>query len=827
METLRKDLGFALRLLARRPGFTAVIVLSLALAIGANTAIFSIVNTIALGEVDIPEPDRVVGIYTTDEKNPGHLPSSDQNIIDLREASSEMMDVAFYTLTPMTLRDEAAGSSETVAGMVVSGNYFGVLGLGADLGRLLDHPDHELGAHLEVVIAHHLWQERFGGDEGIVGRSIVLGSQSVTVVGVTPEGFGGTNLHQTDVFVPYSAHHELMPHAPFFDERRFLAFFPVARLHEGVSSEQARQEVDRIGQVLAAEYPVVNVGRSFTTVPLSHTLVGPDQRNVVLAASTLLMTIIGFVLLIACANAANLMLARAASRRAEIAVRCVLGATRGRIVRQMLTESMLLATAAAGFGLLLALPLRNFVWDLRPTQFGGIAVEPELDGTVLLFLVGITLGTGLLCGLAPALRAASTDLMTPLKEETTPLAPTSRRLSLRSGLVVFQVALSTVALVGAGLFFRSMGNAQAVDLGFETEALVLADIDMRSAQGDPAMLAAQRTTVIDALEALPEVQQASMVTRPPLNPGGLMLTLQIDEREADAEDGMLFPAIFSSPGAFEALGQPLLEGRDFSDDDSDIDVEEPGAVTNADDNKGVVIVNETFARRYWPDGEALGKRVTLTFTGISLEIVGVVADAKVATPTEDPVAMVWMPIAYTPVPKYTVLARVDDASAAIPTIETAIGGIGGDFSAANIRPIAAQIEAALFGPRTAALLLGTFGLLALGLAAIGIYGVMTYTVKQRTREIGIRMALGARPRDVRRFVLLQAMSLVVAGIGIGIAGGLLLQDVLAGMLFEVPTADPVAYGGATVAMALLALGAGWLPAHHATAIQPNAAMRDV
>ena len=405
--------------------------------------------------------------------------------------------------------------------------------------------------------------------------------------------------------------------------------------------------------------------------------------------------------------------------------------------------------------------------------------------------------------------------MTPLKEETTSLAPTSRRLSLRSALVVLQVALSTIALVGAGLFAHSMLNARGVPLGFESENLVIADIDLRKVSGDDAAVAASQQEVIDTVSALPEVHATALASRPPLAMGGLQMTITVDDRDdTDAEDGVLFNAIFTSPGLFDTLDQPLLEGRDFDARDG---TERPA----------VVIVNETFTRRYWPEGGALGKTITMAFSGMSMEIVGVVADAKVFGPTEDPIAVVWLPQSAMPQRRHTVIARVHDPASAMPAVEAAIAGLGDDVSISNVRPVATQIEAALFAPRTAAVLLGTFGLLALGLAAIGIYGVMTYTVRQRTREIGIRMALGARPSDVRRFVLFQAMGLVVAGIGLGVAGGLLLQDTLGELLFEVGTADPLAFGGATAAMGLLSLVAGWLPARHATRIEPTAAMRDV
>jgi predicted permease len=805
-----KDFRFALRFLARRPGFSAVVIISLALAIGANTAIFSLVNAVLLGAVPIHEPDRVVAVYTTDERNPGFLPVSDLNGRDLAEQSGDILDVTRFSFTQAEVAD-----GDTVFGMggsIVSANYFDVLGVEPVIGRTFEHDDTALGGHPEVVLGYGVWQERFGGDPNVIGRTLRFNDATLTVVGVAPEAFGKVGMFQSGFFVPYSVHREIAPASQFFGERRFLAFGVFARMHDGVTNEQANAELERIGHNLAETYPMENEGRTFVALPIAHAIVGPDQRDVLVTASALMLTIVGFVLLIACANAANLMLARAASRRSEMAIRQVLGATSTRLLRQLLTESVVLAGIAGLLGLMIAIPLQGFLWDLRPEAFNLGGIEPTIDATVLMFTILVTLGTGVLFGLVPALRSTRVDLVTPLKEETTPVTGGGARFGLRTILVVVQVALSMVALVGAGLFIRSMENARSVDPGFRTQGLVMANVNLRGAGPDPILLDARREELRLAVEALPEVEAAGFANREPLSAAGMMRTTFVEGSDAVAEDGVLFNVVGVTPGYFDAVGIALLEGRVIED-------------TDAFDRERVVVVNDAFARRFWPEGGATGHQ--LKFMGIDspLMIVGVVETVKIITPTEDPLPMLYVPVMQWPEPMSVLHVHTSDPEGVGAAIEHVVATLGGDIRVDGFRRVETALDTALAPERTAAMLLGSFGVLALGLAFVGIYGVMSYTVRQRTREIGIRMALGAKPRDVMRWVLLQAMSAVVLGVGVGVAGGLLLQSWLSTLLFRVPTADVWAYGGAAFVLVAVALVAGWLPARHATRINPNAAIR--
>ena len=806
------DLRFAVRQIVKKPGFSAVIVLSLALAIGANAAIFSLVNTVVLATVKAPEPDRLVAVYTTDVKNPGHLPISDQNGRDIETQTEAVMELTAYTFMAAQVEDRGAqGARELVPGMILRGNYFDVLDIEPEVGRLFSHRDEELGAHPVVVLGHGLWQERFGGAPEIVGQTILVNGSPVEVIGVTQEGFRGTTLVAPGLFVPYSAHRELMPTAKFFDQRRFLAFFGVARLKPGVTLDQANAELERVGANLADTYPDVNEGRSFTALPISHSLIGPDDRDVVIAASALMLTVVGFILLIACANAANLLLARAATRRAEVAVRQVLGATPRRILRQVLTESLVLALLSAALGLALASPLAGLLWDLRPEQLPIGELTPEVDPTVLLYTAGLAVVAGILFGLAPALRASRLDLMAPLKEETTPATAFGRRGGLRSALVILQVALSTVALAGAGLFLRSMENARNAPPGFNVQQTLLVDVNMSQFDGTPEAMATMRTEALATVRELPEVDAAAVATRAAFTQQILQRTVYVDGVQTGEEDGVLFNINHVGARYFATSGQNLLEGREFGEHDRD-------------DRDLIAVVNTAFAQRYWPEASAVGKRIRFMGTDDPIQIVGVVETAKMFTATEDPVAAIYVPLAQWPQPVFVMYIRTNDPAAAAPVVEAALSDLHGAVRPNNLRPMAVQMEAALFGPRVAAILLGSLGALGLALAIVGLYGVMSYSVRQRTREIGIRMALGAGPGRVRRLVMLQAVPLVAVGLLIGIGGALLAQAALSPLLYEVPWGDPIAFVGASVVLCACAAVAAFIPAFAATRISPNTAI---
>ncbi|HET6582474.1 MAG TPA: ABC transporter permease [Nannocystaceae bacterium] len=804
------DLRYAARLLGRRPGITAAIVLTLALAIGANTAIFSIVDAVLFGRLPIPEGDRVVALYTLDAKNPGHLPVSDLNQKDIDAQANDVLDVATFSFhgAEIGIGDEL----EQVGGHIVTSDYFRVLRVGTAVGRTFEHDDDALGAHPEIVLSHEWWTQKFAADPDVVGRTLLVDGRPMTVIGVTQEGFTGTTLFRAAYFVPYSSHRELAPAAPWYGNRRWLAFQPIARLRDGVTLEQANAELDAIGGRLAADYPDTNGGRTFTAVPCNIALMGPDQREVIVTASTLLMTVVGFVLVIACANAANLMLARAATRRAEIALRGVLGARPGRLVRQMLTESLLLAAIAASVGLVLAVGVRDFVWAMRPPNLQLPGIEPTIDGHVLGFTLVLALVTGIAFGIVPALRAARIDLLTPLKQEAGTAGGTAR-VGLRGALVVVQVALSMIALVGGGLFIRSMQNVREVDPGFAADEIVIANVDFGRGDGDPALEVVRRRELVGVLRALPEVRDAELAGGMPFTGALMRRTAFVDGRDVpDAEDGVLFDVSPVGERYFSMMGLEILRGRAFSADDI---LARPR----------VAIVNETFAQRFWTQRDPLGERLRFMGEKEPLTVVGIVANSKYAALTEDPNPVIYVPLEQWPQANLFLGVRVDDPTTAAPAIEAAVAGLGNGPRLANAEPYAELLENAVLMPKLGATLLGAFAGLALLLASIGIHGVMSYNVQLRTREIGIRMALGATPSRVRRQVMLEAMTLVGVGIGFGVLGGVLLQTWLADLLFQVGLADPWAFLGAAAVLAGWAALAAWWPAREATRVDPTVAMR--
>jgi predicted permease len=802
------DLRFALRYLLARRAFTATLVVSLALAIGANTAVFSIVDAVLFGSLPVTEPDRLVAVYTLDEKNPGHLPVSDHNSWDIREQASDILDVAQFSFAAVDL--ERGEDRDSLPALVVTSNYFDVLGVSMLVGRGFDHDDHALGGHPEVVLTHRTWLDVFGRDPEVLGRRVVINGSRFTIVGVVPEPFTGTGPGEAAVFLPYSSHRELGKQLPWFGDRRWLAFSPIARLQDDVTLEQVEGELERIGRRLAATYPDMNRGRTFTAVPLSQAVLGPDQRDRVVQAGAMMMTIVGFVLLIACANVANLLLARASSRRAEVALRRVLGAKTSRIIRQLLTESLLLAMIAALIGLVLAVPLRELMWSLRPDGFALGGIRPEIDGRVLLFTATIASATGLLFGLAPAVRLARNDLLAPLQEETTPIAAVGARFGARSVLVVLQVALSMVALVGAGLFMRSMDNARDVDLGLRPESVLLATVDAQSLADEPGP---RLKAILGEVGGLPEIEAVALTSRAPLAPGGgVRRTTYVDGRDSPAEDGVLLD-VFAIEGLyFDAVGQPVVEGRSIQ-------------ATDEFGKTRVVVVNETFVRRYWPEGGAIGKQLRFNGEAEPLTIVGVVGAAKMDSPMDEPTPALYVSLLQWPQPVVTLVARTrGDPLDSGPVVADSIRASGRDVRVSDFRSLEQVIELSLRAPRAGALLLGLCGLVALGLASVGLYGVMAYAVRQRAREIGIRMALGARPGHVLRFVLFQALSLVGFGAAAGGLGALLLQQRFAALLFEVPLGDPWAFCGALVVLVSTATVAGYIPARHATRINPARAI---
>jgi predicted permease len=819
MGTLWQDIRFGARMLFKSRAFTVVAILSLALGIGANTTIFTMVNAVLLQPLPVAEQSELMSVYGTDEKNRGnqldYAPISYLNYVDYRDQNDVFSGLLIFGGATMSL--SGTGEPEQVNGLIVSGNYFDVLGVKAKQGRtFLPEEDSTPGTHPVIVVSHSLWQRRFGGDPSLVGKTVTLNSQGFTVVGIAPESFRGTfAIGGADFWVPMAMHDQVLTgiFRKWFTERRALLFNIIGRLKPGVSMAQAQATMQTIGKRLEQEYPKANEQRNVQLVPLSQSAINPNQRELFVRASGVLTTVVGLVLLIACANVANLMLARASARRKEIAIRAALGAGRMRIIRQLLTESLLLSVLGGALGLFLAYWSLDLLWAFRPPFFNQDALSLKLDGRVLGFTMLLSVLTGIIFGLAPALQSTRTDLVTELKERSNPLNQGRRRFNLRNLLVVSQVALSLIALIGAGLFVRSLRNAQQLSPGFETEKMLVMSFDL-GAQGYNETRGREFQRQVQArAETIPGVHSAALASSAPLNVGFMRSVFIEGQEPAPGGRGILTLVNSVSTKYFETMGMPVLKGRDFGDTDQENSVK-------------VVIVNEAMARRFWPNDEAVGKRFKFFGDEFLTEVVGVVRNSDSVNLGEDPRPLAYLPLSQSYSPSATLQVRTDaDPRALLSTVRREIQSLDPNLPLVAVSPISEVLDQVLWAPRMGAALLAIFGLLALMLAAVGIYGVLGYSVTQRTHEIGLRMALGAQRSDVLKMVVGQGMILTLIGVASGLAASFLLARFMASLLYGVAATDPVTFIGVSLVLLAVALMAAFIPARRATKVDPMIALR--
>ncbi len=819
MEILIQDVRYGLRMLFRNPGFTLVAILSLALGIGANTTIFTLVNTVLLHPIPVRDPERLVSLFTVDEKNKNNqfnlFGTSHPNYKDYRDQNGAFEETAAYVGSAINL--SGGGEPEQVAGDLVSGNFFSLLGVEPVLGRaFLPEEDKVDGAHPVTILSDRLWRRRFATDPALVGKPITLNGQSFTVVGIAPPGFQGVNtLGGPDLWVPLAMHGQILSGfvAENFEDRRALLFNAVGRLKPGVTLEQAQGGLRTIAARLEKEYPEPNTGRSVTLLPVSQTTINPNIRRLFVVAGGLLMTVVGLVLLIACANVANLLLARATGRRKEIAIRLSMGAGRLRLVRQLLTESVVLALLGGAAGLLVAFWARDLLLAFRPPQFFFGQFDLDLDARVLLFTLLVSLATGVVFGLAPALQASRPDLVVELKERTGQPGHAGRRVNLRSVLVVGQVALALVSLIGAGLFLRSLRNTERIDPGFDARNLLTLSFDVDALGFDRVRGEEYHRRLLETVKAIPGVRSASLSANLPMG-GGIGRTVFPEGQEASAGAvGQFTTANEMSVGYFDTLGMSLRRGRDINDMDRE------GAPL-------VVVINEAMAKQFWKGEEAIGRRFKFFGDEAFREVVGVVEDAKIFTLGEDPQPQAYIPVLQLYNPGMTLNVRAaGDGATLLPTVRRQVQELQPTMPLTNVQTAGQLIAQVLWAPRMGAALLGIFGLIALTLAAIGIYGVMSYAVNQRTVEFGLRMALGASPRDVLRMVLRQGMFLVACGLLIGIITALLATRLVDAFLVGLSATDPLTYAFISLLLAAVAALAGYVPARRATRVDPMVALR--
>ncbi|HLK50186.1 MAG TPA: ABC transporter permease [Bryobacteraceae bacterium] len=806
-----EDIRHSLVALLKNRGFALAAILSVGLGIGLNTTIFTFINAIFLQPLPVKDLGQMASIVTMDARLPGYLGCSYPNYADYRDRNQSFSSLLLYAQIRGSLTD--LGDPEPLTFQIVSGNYFEALGVQPAAGRsFLPEEDTSGGAQLVAVISHGLWMRQFGGGAQVIGKKLGINGNAFQVIGVAPPGFQGLNLlNPADVWIPLAAFRRIYPKVTWVDERRRPVFTVAGRLKPGIGLERAEGEMEALGQQLAQQYPRDNEGRRLKLVPLNETGTPHAERATLTTSSAVLMIVSGLILLIACANVANLLLARAAGRNKEIAVRVALGASRGRLVRQLLTEGIVLALSGGALGLLLARWASAGLWALRPPSFRAATFHIELDGRVLGFTLGVSLLTGILFSLFPALRATNPDLATDLKERASQPASGMDSRQPRSLLVAAQVALSVVALIGAGLFIRSLRNAEGIDPGFDADHLGTVSFDLGERSYSHERGREFQRQVLEQVARVPGVAGVAL-SRDPMFIVRFSQTI-VTSDDPHPEQGRLVLNSAVSPNYFRTTGIPLLRGRDFS-------------ALDTPDSPRAAVINEAAAARFWPGQDPIGKQVRFSGSETPLEIVGVARNANYLALGEKPLALF-----------YTSMLQEYDSPTSVVfrthgNPEEAAGNVRRQVQVLDPNlllrsdTVRAVIDGSLWAPRLSAGLLGIFGILGLALATLGVYGVVSYSVNQRVREIGVRMALGATGADVQVMILRQGLAVVTVGVVAGLLMALGASRAVQSLLFVTSPRDALTFVLVPSILILAAILACWLPAYRATRIDPAIALRD-
>jgi len=805
---MRHDLVYAVRGLSKKPLFTCAAVLTLALGIGANSAIFSVVNAVLLRPLPYPAPDRLMMLWTYNPRQGFTRDvSAYPNFDDWRRHSTSFDGMSAYTGSDFTLTQ--AGDPAEIRGAVVTPGFFETLGVAPALGRTFGPREATAGADRVAVLSHGLWQTRFGGDPAVVGRSIALNGVAHEILGVMPPSFAHPDTAQ--VWTPLAPSERF---AEIMQSRGSYWLQVIGRLKAGVEPGEAQAEMDAIASALERQYPDANAGIGVRLVPMHEEIVGDVRRPLLI-----LLGAVAFVLLIACANVANLLLTRAASRQKELAIRAALGARRSRLVRQMLVESLVLAGAGGAAGLVLAAWGIQALHALAPSNVPRLT-NVHIDAPVVLYTVLATLATGLIFGTAPALQSAAVSTGEFLKEGGRAGSAGSRGRRVRSAVAVVEIAVALVLLIGAGLLVRSFIAMNNVDLGFDPRNILVLRVDLPEARyREGTQVTAFYNELALRLRALPGVESVGLGSSVLLPALPQSATLSVQGRPAQDRNVRSAPVPYDSitPDFFKTLRVPLLRGRLFTDAD--------GATTQR-----VVVVNESLARRFFPDGDALGKNVTFDNPSDTrarwLTIVGVVGDTRRGGVDRGAWDELYYPLTQAPDARMYVLIRTaGDPLALVHSAQAAVWAIDRNQPIHSTRTVDGLLAASQANRRFTTLLLGLFSILALALAAIGIYGVVAYSTAQRTQEIGIRMALGARRADVLTMVVKEAGVIGVMGVAAGIAGALALTRFMSGLLFGVGARDPVTFVVLPIALLLVTAAATLIPAARAVRINPVVALR--
>ena len=799
METLMRDVRYGIRSLTKRPGFTAVALIALALGIGANTAIFSLVNAVLLQPLPFAEPDRLVWAWGNIRNGGNRASVSPLDFLDFRKENTTFEEFAAMFTLPLPLNLTGNGEPERLSAAAVTGNYFQALGAKPVLGRTFILENEKPGNEQVTVLSYALWQKRFGGDPGVLNKTVTLDGKTCEVIGVMPKEFSFPR--SAELWIPIN-----FDYSEGMKQRKAHFMRPIGKLKAGVTIAQAQADTDTVARRLEQQYPDSNTGWNLRLVSLREQLVGRTRPTLLI-----LFGAVGLVLLIACANVANLSLVRAAARHKEIALRTALGAGRFRIIRQMITESVVLALIGGALGTLLAFWGTDLLVTLGGDSIPSTA-QVRIDATVLAFTLLVSLLTGVVFGLAPALRALKFNLSESLKEGGRTGTSGAKGNRTRSLLVVLESAVAVVLLIGAGLLIRSLIQLQNVSPGFDAQNVLTMSVALsREKYSTPEKASSFFQQLETRVKGLPGVESVGFVTELPLSGQLNDMPFTVEGRPPVAINDA-FDADFRrvNQDYFRSLRIPLLRGRNFTEQE----------VRQGDK---VVVISELLASQVFPKEDPLGKRLVM-MTGNIFEIIGIVGDIRDRSLESQPLAAMYWPTYASGFTNLVIRTQSNPTSLAA-AVRREVLAIDPDQPVAAIKTMQQWMETSVAAPRYRTTLLGLFAVVALVLASTGIYGVMSYSVTQRTHEIGVRMALGARRLDVLKLVVRQGMGLVVIGVALGLVGAFALTRVMASLLFGVTAKDPVTFVAVAALLALIAFIACYIPARRATKVDPLVALR--
>lgn len=817
MISFPQDLKFGLRMLLRKPLLTIGISLSLALGIGANSAVFSLVDAILFRPLNVANPERLVSLYTSDYSGTQYGASSYPDFIDFSAKTNVFESMTAFAEISTMLR--SGQQADRAFGVMVNENYFDLLGVRASQGRTFRAEDQSAPA---LVVSHDFWQRRFGGDPSLVGKTVFLNNNSFTVIGITPENFTGTDLGRSpEIFVPMQMFKELGFASDFTANRGARQFSIIGRLKPDVSTEQAHASLSLLAQQFAAAYPDTwkernQQTRRISVVPDRYARVPPEAKSVLMGLAGLFAALVGLVLLIACSNISNMLLARATARQKEMAVRSALGASRWRIMRQLLTESFQLSLIGSVLGILLApVCIKLLTAAFLPSSATGLPIDISINQRVILLTLAIGLIAGLIFGVMPALHASRADLSLAMKDETPSLQTGRRRFGIRNLFVMSQISASLLLLIVAGLFIRSLQKAQQLDLGYDINHVLTVRLEPEFFdRPDTAAQLSLYNQVLERVRVLPGVEGASFADFIPSGGGRRSTTIRVENYTPRAGENMDAMNGIVATDYFKTMGMAMVAGREFTDQDKQ-------------DAPRTVIVNETLARRYWPGGDALGKHITIGGSERGpMEVVGVVKDATAYIYQEGAAPFFYLPLLQNLAPGGMALhvRTKGDPVAIFPPVRGAIESFG-NARIGEVRPLSDFMQDSLIMLRVASTLTGVFGFLALVLALVGVFSVINYSTSRRTREIGIRLALGAQRVDILRMIMKEALFIVVVGVVVGLLMAFASGRLIASFLFANSGADTSIYVSIALLLIAIAMLACFIPAYKATKVDPNEALR--